>query len=481
MDPFNKLPPEVRLMILIFTHSKRTIKRLIQASPTMLGQYVAYKDYVNRTLLAIELDDDDIIQDMMACILFPPRIEDAYDSALHYEHWVLWTNRRFPNPLQKKLTMNEKDQSLMSKLIKLYHKMLMFVEDYLAKATAARPFREYLCLPNPAGQLVSKDYTVGTVVDVAQCNDTEFRRLLKAFLRFELICQFYSCGFDYWQNCCYHLTEGLEQSEKEAIACVQIYFDSLYRAVITQCGDRSDLPECPTGILAEIKCDFDIMGMCEPWRLQTPDPVGKVSFNGDELCRWLACFGYDLAIAVVAATTAGQRGRVIVRQWLQDLATRGAHYHRIRPIFFRRPTIYYSGAHRRQDIFAEESGYLRYESYHKGPGLYQMLYIRFAVGLDLYTKEDARRRFQSRVLRLYRLRGWTFFDDARLFKSQGNGSQEKQPHFPADDSVLPAMELDNVIGPRRTCRELQYNEQLEEFSPEIEIRKLSRAITRAKI
>ncbi|KAF4501078.1 hypothetical protein FAGAP_2740 [Fusarium agapanthi] len=68
MDPFDKLPAELRLSILIHTRSKRSVSSLTRASPAMLRQYHTHERYIARSLIAADFDDE-MVQDTMA-ILF---------------------------------------------------------------------------------------------------------------------------------------------------------------------------------------------------------------------------------------------------------------------------------------------------------------------------------------------------------------------------------------------------------------------------
>ncbi|KAI1120676.1 hypothetical protein F5Y10DRAFT_289449 [Nemania abortiva] len=396
MDPFDVLPAELRLEILLFTRSKHSIKQLIQASPTMLYLYMENKQYVDRKMLVTEADlDDDMVQDAVAIILFPPRISAGH-SVTHYNHWASWYNRGFPNPLRKKTPMNEKDKGLVKEIDKLYHKMLVFVEDYLTKATAACPSREYLCLPHPGGQLTFKDRPVCTRLDVTQCNDTERRRFLRAFLRYELVCKFcHSSGIEPWRWHRCPLTKSLGRSEKEAIACVETYFGSLYKAILAQCGS-SDLPESPTATLASQEPDLTDYYDLELIHIFNEGAYHFFSLDADELCRWLPCFGFDLATALVAGATAGEHGRAIVGQWLINLAKRGCS------CGFNREDLY---MHRVSYIIGAIGILVEYECYDECPGLYQMLHTRFAAGkagCQPGTPEQARMEM-GRIFRLLML------------------------------------------------------------------------------
>ncbi|KAF5698699.1 hypothetical protein FMUND_15038 [Fusarium mundagurra] len=67
MDPFDKLPAELRLSILIHTRSKWSVSSLTRASPAMLRQYHTHERYIARSLIAADFDDE-MVQDAMAII-----------------------------------------------------------------------------------------------------------------------------------------------------------------------------------------------------------------------------------------------------------------------------------------------------------------------------------------------------------------------------------------------------------------------------
>ncbi|KAI1108295.1 hypothetical protein F5Y14DRAFT_93988 [Nemania sp. NC0429] len=484
MDPFNSIPPELRLEVIISTGSQRSIWQLVQASPTMFRQYMAHKEYIHWKLLVTNADlDDDIIQDAMAIILFPPRFIDTrpnswhphsehWRSSPHYEHWLSWSNRRFTNPLQIKQPLDRENLSLIKQIDKLHSRVLVFIEDYLTKATAACPSREYLCLPHShaGGQLTFKDRVVCASLDVTQCNAAERRRFLKAFLRYEIICKFRYFSGDHslrWRQELGKMSyQCLDESESEAVYCVEIYLDSLYRAVVAQCGD-SDLPESSKAVCASQAPDFKDYSDSEPrpkvaiehlWSSEELRRWERMSLNTDELCRWLTCFGFDLATAVVRLSTAGSRGRVIVGKWLQDLAKRGPNRGFNRTEF---------GMETISAIFGGPFTTFDARPYRGGPGLHQMLYTRAAAETAGIKDFRSRINFENKIYNLYRSRAWAFFDDARLFKSQGEG-----PHFPAADVIFPTLPFHDIIGSRYDYGQPWYWVRPDILIPENEISNL---------
>ncbi|KZL84238.1 hypothetical protein CI238_09927 [Colletotrichum incanum] len=143
MDPFNKLPAELRVEIIVSIRSRRTIVQLIQASPVMLGQYLKSKGYITRTLLASDLDDE-MIQDAMAIILFPSQCTTGHFATLARRHCQSWAAQQLRNPLRK--PSKKRNRRFIKKLDKLHVRLLFFIEDYRTKATAVFPPREYICL-----------------------------------------------------------------------------------------------------------------------------------------------------------------------------------------------------------------------------------------------------------------------------------------------------------------------------------------------
>ncbi|KAI1184711.1 hypothetical protein F5B17DRAFT_410943 [Nemania serpens] len=436
----------------------------------MLWQYTAYKDYIDCNLLVTKVNlDDDMVQDAMAIILFPPRNNAGLaESVPQRHHFLEWFNRRFPNPLKKEPPMNEKDKNLVKEIAKLYNRLLLFIEDYLTKATAACPSREYLCLPHPSGQLTFKDRPVCPTIDVTQCNSTEQRRLLRAFLKYEAISKFCSNRHDSsLVHQCYLFRTRLGPMEREAIFCVELYLGSLYRALLAQCGD-SDLPENPPAIHTD-QVPREVSRHTSP-ALKDLSPAEELIFwtsrslNADELCPWLGCLGFDLAMTLVAGTRTGPRGRTIVGQWLKHAAKRGPRCGQHRSWYSRRPgcSLLIGPSHK---ALSGEGGICL-----KGPGLYQMLYPRLEAKSDM---EPLSRQYlcQDNALCLYRSRAWVFFDDARLFKAHGDG-----PHFPADDIIFPAIQFLDIISLSHDYGESHDVEDSEGFSLEIEMRNLSKVL-----
>ncbi|KAJ3563988.1 hypothetical protein NPX13_g7999 [Xylaria arbuscula] len=475
MDPFNNLPAELRLMILNAIGSDRSIRQLIQSSPIMLAQYLADKDIVHRELLVADLDYR-MVQDAMTIVLFPRKHPMLWSSLEN--HRMSWYYQWFPNPLQRKHPITERNRRLIQSIYKLYRKLLWFIEDYISKATAACPSREYLCLPHPEGQLKFKDRVVCATFDIAMCNHTERRRFLKAFLRYEVMCKFcYSSRLAPPVDEDHFILEGsmytndLEEYEREAIVCVETYLTYLHRAMLAHFSDP-DLAGIQTPMSVDmVPSVLNYDGTPRPLGIRTPSYlVPSFTLTASELCQWLACFGFDFAMTLITVITVGQGGSAVVGQWYRELAelgTRFGFYHWDFPLPMVDSTLGASPVD--TDIYCEK------------PGLYQMLNDQYSPLPPRLGERGSPRLLNDLVIEyeegisgLFRSRAWAFFDDTRLFKSQGN----ELHHFLAGDIDFPAISFPDIIGPSRTASLVFEGPGY--LDPNFEIYHLSRAVAQAR-
>ncbi|KAH7007513.1 hypothetical protein EDB80DRAFT_842930, partial [Ilyonectria destructans] len=400
MDPFNNLPAEIRLHICFWLRlrSKRAILPLIKASPTMLQQYITSKVYITKTSLAFDLDDE-MIQDATRIIQFPSWKTTIVSSKIPSSYRLLWTAEQLPNPFKTE------DHGLITQIDKLHSRLLLFIEDYLTKATAIFPPRQYLCLPDLSstqGHLMFKNETVCPRFDAAHLTNQERRRLLRAFLRHELICKtnisstYKESELDLGPLLRYG-GQKFHHSELEAIGCVHEYLKSLYGAIVAQCGDFW-LPDIPEGTLSARNT-----GLLYPDNLY----VDAESYASDMRSRvsssW-ARFGFDLVTSLIRTATSGGHGRDRLKLRFKNPPTTR---------WVRSYWPSYSCQH-------SECTYVNSEDirHQEGSGMYQILSSRIVKRLDL-----------QRVI--YRQRAWVFLDDDRLYPSSGLA-----PHFPTSDEMM---------------------------------------------
>ncbi|KAL3599996.1 hypothetical protein FPOAC2_04225 [Fusarium poae] len=253
-DPFTKLPAELRLRVIMSTNCTTTISQLIRASPSMLQQYLMDRRYIQRHIIDY---DEDMMQDAMAIILIPhwpiTSKEEPDEDIVKRARAVLedWSNGQLPHPTQH--------DHATSQLNELHNRILVLAEDYITKATASFPPREYLCLPqiqrpSANGHLMFKGVKVARRFDLADLTASEKKRVFKAFMRHELMSR--ANSLFPWETREIHVPKRLVgKAESHGIICVRDYYCSLYGAMFAQCSD-SQLPSSPTGTTLKTDLKF---------------------------------------------------------------------------------------------------------------------------------------------------------------------------------------------------------------------------------
>lgn len=413
----------------------------------MLRQYATSKAYITKTSLAFDLDDE-MIQDATRLIEFSFWKTTIVSSGLPGSIDRTWTAQQLPNPFKTG------DHVLITKIDKLHSRLLLFIEDYLTKATAIFPPRQYLCLPNLSstqGHLMFKNETVCPRFDAAHLTNQERRRLLRAFLRHELICKisFPTINIQSYLDLRPLLRYGgrtFHHSELEAIECVRTYLMSLYGAIFAQCGDFW-LPDIPEGTLSA-----GGTGLLYPDNLYVDD--GLYSFDmRSRVSSFRACFGLDLVTSLIRCATSGGHGRDRLKFWFQSPSTAlwvgfrwpsytipcqhaqciprdglDHDFDHMSDSELRRLTLLYQyqlPKHMPNGVVNTQCHYPKYipvaaddMRHQEGSGMYQKLSSRIVKGLDIHRN-------------MYRQRAWVFLDDDRLYPSSGPA-----PHFPTSDEMM---------------------------------------------
>lgn len=248
MDCFAELPPEIRVGIMA-RMSNKTVSRLISASPAMLAQYIESKKSIMQALLISLLDgglQGDLLRDALGIIHMPVN-SSSTTSVLH--HVEQWATNTFTDPFE------QPDVSTLDKLYRLFSRLSIFIEDYLTKATAPFPPRAYLCLPRVTSwkcELYFKDKVIDMHhVTMDGLKLSERNRLLRAFVRYELLCKFYV--LEVWDIVCSsQYAAKVKQShsnldiwEYESLHCVSEYAQCLYAAIFAN-FTASWLPNDPS-------------------------------------------------------------------------------------------------------------------------------------------------------------------------------------------------------------------------------------------
>ncbi|KAH7153942.1 hypothetical protein DER46DRAFT_638023 [Fusarium sp. MPI-SDFR-AT-0072] len=176
------------------------------------------KSTITRNLLKRDFDDN-MIQDAMGIVLFPSLRESRRSTLLVHTHLHSWELRELPNSLVTR------DVLFMDQLDKLHSLLMVFAEDYITKATATFPPREYICLPQPShdqNYLIFKGQKVTKRFDSVRLAEAERKRFLRAFLRVELLSL---------------IIRKFTRRDTEAVRCAWAYVSTLYGAIFTHCAD----------------------------------------------------------------------------------------------------------------------------------------------------------------------------------------------------------------------------------------------------
>ncbi|UPK92465.1 hypothetical protein LCI18_003400 [Fusarium solani-melongenae] len=349
----------------------------------------------------------------MGIILLPlPDNRSRYSKVLR-RHYVCWAENQFPNPFKTR------DGDLIDKVHTLHARLLLFIEDYLTKATAIFPPREHLCLPDlsPNGtHLMFKGEAVSPRFDATQLTDAERQRLLAAFLRYEMMCVIRHQGASFMARWNFphsitgfvaewdpgelfkHKGQRLGPLRRETILCVHQYIRSLYAAMFAQCSD-SWLPDIPvsspysynTGLLYPDTLYVNACAYASDMGLPPNEALHPISIEAA---------GFDLVSVLIRSAMAGQDGRDHLRSWFKRFFENTRMNSRSSV-----SSLHYGYG----DL---ETGEVRDTHREEDPGMYQTLCSLFTANLSLHSD-------------IYRQRAWAFFDDDRFYPSSGAG-----PHFP---------------------------------------------------
>ncbi|KAI0535277.1 hypothetical protein GGR58DRAFT_529675 [Xylaria digitata] len=217
----------------------------------------------------------------MAIILFPTRHTAGVFSGSLYHHCRSWEAQTLPNPLRRPDDeCNDTPSDDLVWLYRLHSRLLLFIEDYLTKATATDPSREYFGLsplPLHSQYLTYMGHPLSPRFSAANLTNPERQRLFRAFLRYELLCKVF-CSDNLADSSWYYELSSLWK-----------YKGQTFQQVETE-------------------------AICESYDWK----VGVT----DELFCQLSFFGFDLATTLLQAATAGKQGRDHVQMWFHDLCER---------------------------------------------------------------------------------------------------------------------------------------------------------------
>ncbi|KAL2691479.1 hypothetical protein Neosp_001864 [[Neocosmospora] mangrovei] len=364
MDPFFSLPAELRVQILTQLQTS-SLYQMIRASPAMLHEFTHSKSYIAGVFISKDFDNE-LIRDAMAVLNFPDLNTPDYPHEAIEHHLELWASKQLSNPLETH------DEEAIEDLDRLRIRLRIFMGDYVAKAIARVPFRQYRHLPTPSP-------TQAGIFDVDRLTDSERRRFFQAFLRYELLSKIYNqtCSLGlYWRWNWKKLWEvrGSRTGpywEVEALRCVQNYLESLYEVMIIRCSDAETREK-----RSPFRRQWD--GYDTHWN---PEYSACLSRSQVRVASTLAHNGLDLVSSILGVANTGIGGCRRLGSWFK---------------------AFNAEVHNRSDHPLLTNFSI---STHEPPGLYKKL-------LD-YSLLDS---FMN--LKLYRQRAWAFFDDDRFMPNR---------------------------------------------------------------
>lgn len=323
MDPFSKLPSIFQSEILVHLQSEISIKKVIQASPSMLWHFVTYKKSVLRRIVNDILHEDtsgDLLRDALGIIYISDKA-----SAKKYQETNMWVTMELPDTL-------EQDQ--LETLWRLFSRMITFIEDYVSKATSVYLPRAYLGIPdilNGSGSYFKGQRLDTEVVKFMSLTSTERHRFLSAFAKYELFCKIYypRKGFpEEWSTMEEQLLAMSKDSDLTMMNSVHEYYQSVYGALFAHCQE-SWLPDIPEPPKTEKSSDTNIPKSSR-YALLFPDNTyfsaeayeEDMEIYGRYLAHELPRFGLDCLSQILLFMNEATGGELILKAWLKTLSFR---------------------------------------------------------------------------------------------------------------------------------------------------------------
>jgi hypothetical protein len=188
MDPFSDLTDKLRLLILTSLGDTESAVTAARASPALLRAWTQNEDTLLAPLVS-SLFPGDLLQDALAVLCFPRDEQAHLRKAVVDAHLRSWGH--------KQLRLDEKKHS--HQLCVLHTRLWWLIKDYLAKATSLYLPRAYRYFPPGChesfkGSLVSSgDRFLTPLQPFAEgsLSETSRRRILRAFLKYEILCKVY--------------------------------------------------------------------------------------------------------------------------------------------------------------------------------------------------------------------------------------------------------------------------------------------------
>lgn len=447
MDPFNRLAPELRTMILCDLPTRSEVISASHASPALFQQRIQSHVAILKPFIRKDLPGD-LLQDAIAIVTFPKKDDLANDEQIElvHDHLTQWGRKALPNPL------NENYPDVLLAIDSLVIRLNLFMEDYINKATSSYLPRAYASLPAwshaSLSERLKRLYESKDGFRLHDLHTEERLRLMRAFLRYELMCKLNplrpSAQAKVWRDTKDWVWDELENYENfdtdlnsmdigepsgpEMLQCVHEYLRTLYGAIISRIvtpqGTDIDLHVSSYPISAD---DDRQRGLVFPDHLQfnpemymeNQDPQSFFGIRHSYIDRLAGC-GFDLIMSL--------------------LTSEMSSCSRFLECFYSEVTCQHPG----RAPFGCRLNHLRYYPHtilrlsDDGSGLWRRLMP------DFYSvrRDDS---LSHAFRRMYRQRAWAFFDDDDLYH---NGYA-----LPAiEEFIKDELRLQSKRGNTRTAR-----------------------------
>ncbi|KAF5657949.1 hypothetical protein FHETE_10142 [Fusarium heterosporum] len=328
-------------------------------------------------------DFEDDMQDALAIVWFPSLEVSSFadieflmqqvPTIMHH-----WAKRLIPDPYTG---MGRICQATIDRLTDLHRRILLYIQDYMAKATSCFLPRAYSRLPNlKVGTTGFRDGQVEGSFDLSCLGTPGRKRIFWAFLRYELMSKirlYKAVAHRYYAAPRELNMRGghlLWPWESEALSCVQTYVSTLYEAFLARW--ERDEPLMALGMKFDSRTAFETMHHVDYWHPRR----GHAEWGGAKFSD----FGFGLVTELIKKK---REYRILERLILTFIDN--AKY------------ADNSGeVHRRQ--------YVRHPRISSpGDGCIPLLYWQIVAKQESYT-------IKGKGLEMYRQRAWPFFDDPKV-------------------------------------------------------------------
>lgn len=438
MNILSRPPSLVLTNVLGQIQSDRDLLNLIGASPELLRVYIQYQHVVMRHQLANILDldiDGTMLQEAQLIIHFPSTDGPIVSFSAIPECLDTWDAQNFPNPL-----MQHSNPESITRLYRFFNRLVVFIEDYLSKSLDPFPARACMTIPT-IGFIVPTAQFKGQGTDIqpiafSSMEKSIRRRLLQAFIRFELRCKVYHprVWWFHLERSAYadmidRLNEKLSLNDCEELCCVFEYLKGLNGAIFAHCRQDSWFPErsvskaaVPDNRANNEKRKFlsaKECGLLFPGDLYFN--MESEAFSGVLDCESLPCLGLDVLSAILRCpeltNTKGRR----IRHWVSELANQPDSSWILDEHFTQHRDLYPSSTKIHEwNWWMESLNYERHSNRDTIP-------TRPEIDID---QQNLQLRLQILQSAIYRQRAWIFF----------TGSSN-QPCLPSRDHLAAQQEL----------------------------------------